>query len=133
MIATSHISESFRQILSRAEIPIVGLVDDLLAACRSVGVRMDYRSDRCCVRFFGNGAHEEVEVSFTKGVFRGILARVAVLCNQRVADSVSPYGGRAKLISGSDRPALLSVSFANTASEQWLELVPENEMSSAAP
>src|SRR5208282_5382429 len=57
-----------------------------------------------------------------KSVFRAILARVAVLCNERSPNSVSPYGGQGEVSVGADPAMTFRVEFANTPDEQRLEL-----------
>jgi hypothetical protein len=49
---------------------------------------------------------------------------MAILCNERNANSVSPYGGQGELMVDADPSAILRVTFTNTADEQKLEVVP---------
>jgi len=103
------------------------LVDDLLAVCLEHGLQLDWQADRCRVRSFGGGWEESIDVPLRKSVFRAILARVATLCNERIPNSVSPYGGQGELSVGANRPAVFRVTFANTPTEQKLELMTEIE------
>jgi hypothetical protein len=124
MSTTSQLSRLLQPILTRTAGGVVGLVDDLLRACRQYELQLDWRADRCRVRSF-NGAWEELtDVSLRAAVFRAVLARVAVLCNQRAPNSVSPYGGRGELTTGENPPSAFTVTFTNTAAEQKLELLP---------
>jgi hypothetical protein len=75
---------------------------------------------------------EMVQVPLRKSVFRAILARVAVLCNERHPNSVSPYGGTGKVTVGSTPAAEVHVHFLNTPEEQSLELTPFRSEASAA-
>jgi hypothetical protein len=62
------------------------------------------------------------------------LARVAVLCNQRTPNSVSPYGGQGELLIGPEPTTTMRVAFVNTPDEQSLELAPlGNESNAATP
>ena len=102
--------------------PVVGLVDDLLAACQEQGVRLDWQDGRCRVRSLEGGPEGVIDVPLRKSVFRAILARVAVLCNERNPNSVSPYGGQGELSIGTDPTMVFRLEFANTPDEQRLEL-----------
>jgi hypothetical protein len=72
----------------------------------------------------GGDVAELTEVPLARSVFRAILARVAVLCNERSPNSVSPYGGQGELLAGSNPAKLFRATFVNTADEQRLELMP---------
>lgn len=103
---------------------VVGLVDDLLMACREHGLQLDWQADHCRVRSAGGDWEELLDVPLRKSVFRAILARIAALCNERRPNSVSPYGGQAELLmgAGTNPTAVLRITFANTSAEQKLEL-----------
>jgi hypothetical protein len=125
MTTTSELSESLRQILLHPSGGIVGLVDDLLILCRQHGMQLDWHVDGCRVRFFDRDGEDSIALPRGKSIFRAILARVAVLCNERKADSVSPYGGEGELLLPSDPLVVIKVAFTNTTSEQRLELLPQ--------
>lgn len=123
---------------------VVGLVDDLLAACQDHGLRLDWQDGCCRLRSLGGGGAEGViDVPLRKPVFRAILARMAALCNERRPNSVSPYGGQGELSVGGDPATVFRVVFANTPDEQRLELtqvrpeavlpIPANSTRSFAP
>jgi hypothetical protein len=122
MNSLPHYPEWLQRALQPTERGVVGLVEDLLGACREGGVRLDWRADRCQVRPLGAGPQESTEAPLPKSVFRAILARMAALCNERSPNSVSPYGGEGDVSVGADPPTLLHVAFANTPGEQWLEV-----------
>jgi hypothetical protein len=105
---------------------LVGLVDDLLILCRQHGMQLDWHRDRCRVRFSDREGEELIALPRGKSTFRAILARVAVLCNERKTDSVSPYGGEGEVSLPSDPSLVVKVAFTNTSSEQRLELLPQN-------
>jgi hypothetical protein len=63
-----------------------------------------------------------MELPLPKSVFRAILARLAAMCNERIPDSVSPYGGEGELSVGTDPPAIFRVAFTNTAGGQRLDV-----------
>jgi hypothetical protein len=124
MSTTSPIPDLLHQILAHPTGGVTGLVDDLLAVCRQTGLQLDWHADRCRVRPLAIDGAGLTEVPLPKSVFRAILARVAVLCNERRPNSVSPYGGQGELSAGSNPATLFKVTFANTADEQRLELLP---------
>src|SRR5438552_15960180 len=93
---------------------VVGLVNDLLAACREHGLQIDWEGDRCRVRSAGGDWEEVADVPVRKSAFRAILARVAALCNERTPNSVSPYGGQGELSTGTNPPGVFRVVFTNT-------------------
>ena len=69
------------------------------------------------------GAWEELnELPVRKSVFRAVLARVAVLCNEQTPNSVSPYGGQGELRGGANPTAEFSVQFVNSSEEQRIEI-----------
>ncbi len=101
---------------------LVGLVYDLLAACQEHGLRFDWRDGRCRVRSLRGGPDGMIDVPLRKSVFRAILARLAVLCNERRPNSVSPYGGQGEVVVGGYPAKVFRVEFVNTPDEQRLEL-----------
>lgn len=124
MKTTSEIAETFRRLSERPTGGVIGLVDDLLAACRDSGLELDWQADRCRVRPRGGDWEDVTDISLRKSVFRAILARIAVLCNERNPNSVSPYGGQGELTVGADPATIFRVTFANTPDDQRLELRP---------
>lgn len=116
-------ADRLRHALTAPTRGVLGLVDDLLAVSREHGLRLDWQADLCRVRLLGDGLEDTLEVPLRKSVVRAALARIAVLCNERKPNSVSPYGGQGELSVGTDPAAVLRVTFMNTADEQRLELV----------
>jgi hypothetical protein len=126
MSMTAH-SSSAETICRALQFPtrgVVGIVDDLLAVCGETGVQLGWDAERCEVRIPGAASGELLEVPLRKSVFRAILARVAVLCNQQSPNSVGPYGGHGELSVGATPARVFKVAFANTPGEQKLELTP---------
>jgi hypothetical protein len=101
---------------------VLGLVEELLAASREHGIQLDWQGGSCRVRFLEGDPAGWVEIPLRKSVVRAALARVAVLCNQRKPNSVSPYGGQGELLVGPDPATTVRVAFVNTPDEQSLEL-----------
>jgi hypothetical protein len=122
MNQTSRFSEQVRKAFEPTGGGVVGLVDALLDLCPEQGLRLDWQAARCRVRPLGAGPHEWIEIPLPKTVFRAVLARMARLCNERIPDSVSPYGGEGELSVGTDPPTVFRVAFANTPGEQRLEV-----------
>jgi hypothetical protein len=98
---------------------VVGLVEQLLTARPGDDVEFVRVGDRCVCRWAEGGATHEAPVPLQPAAFRTILARVAALCNERSAGSVSPYGGEGQIIVGASEVA---VKFINTTDVQKLEV-----------
>lgn len=124
MNTPSTAPELLRQALTTPTRGVLGLVEELLAVSREHGLRLDWKADCCRVQFRDGGPPDSIEVPLRKSVVRAALARVAVLCNQRNANYVSPYGGQGELLVGTDPTTAIRVSFVNTPDEQSLELTP---------
>lgn len=124
MNTTKQLSESLQDAFERPTRGVVGLVDDLLRMCPAQGIQLDWQAERCRLRSVANGSEEVLTWPVPKSVFRAILARVATLCNERSANSVSPYGGQGELVVDDDPSAVLKAAFTNTTEEQKLELIP---------
>ena len=127
MSTTSHISAVLRRVLANPTGGVPSLVDELLAVCREHNLQLDWQADRCRVRSSGGEWEEVVDVPIRKSVFRAILARIAVLCNERTPNSVSPYGGQGEFLVGTAPPTVYKVAFTNTADEQQINLRTEIE------
>jgi hypothetical protein len=123
MSTASQASEVLRRTLLHPSRGVVGLVDELLTACPEQGLQLAWQGDRCRTRISGGNRKDVMDVPLRKSVFRAILARVAVLCNERVPNSVSPYGGQGELSVGANPPTVFRVTFVNTPDEQRLELI----------
>ncbi len=123
MNATSSLQEQLRHSLTTPTRGVLGLVEDLLLLSCEHGIRLEWNTDSCRTRFL-DSPPGWIEVPLRKSVFRAALARVAVLCNQRKPNSVSPYGGQGELTVGTDNMVALRVAFVNTPDEQTLNLEP---------
>ncbi len=117
----------FPERLQRAFEPtqrgVVGVVHDLLGLCAEQGLELDWQANRCRVRSLGAEPQESTEIPLPKSVFRAILARVAALCNERIPNSVAPYGGEGELSDRTDPARVFRVAFTNTPGEQRLEII----------
>jgi hypothetical protein len=133
MSAALEISEVLRRILLHPSGGVVGLVDDLLAVCREHGLQLEWQAGRWRLSSPGGDYQEWIDVPLRKSVLRAVLARLAVLCNERNPNSVSPYGGQGELVVGGNPPTVFRVSFANTLAEQKLELLPQTEPAARLP
>jgi len=120
---TSTFVGVLHRILVQPTRGVVGLVDDLFAACREHNLQLDWQADRWRVRS-PRGRREELDdLPLRKSIFRAILARVAALCNERSPNSISPYGGQGELTVGTNPATVFRVAFTNTPSEQKFELM----------
>jgi hypothetical protein len=115
--------EVFRDVLASPTRGIAGLVDDLLGACADHRLQVDWNADCCRIRCNEGNWEELIDLPVRKSVFRAILARVAVLCNERAPNSVSPYGGQGELKTNAAASTTFHVTFINTPAEQKLELL----------
>jgi hypothetical protein len=115
-------SEQLQRVFSPADRGVVGLVDDLLRLCQGQGLQFDWHANQCRIRPLGPEPREAAEIPLPKSVFRAILARMTVLCNERMPNSVSPYGGAGELSVDTNPPTVFQVAFTNTPREQRLEV-----------
>jgi hypothetical protein len=122
MSTASHVSDVLRIVLTAPTDGVVGVVDDLLAACREHSLEIDWRGESCRIRSAGGEWETLRDLSVRKSVFRAIIARVAAICNEQNPNSVSPYGGDGTILVRPAPPLALHVTFANTAAEQRLAI-----------
>jgi hypothetical protein len=106
--------ELIRQAFRPTERGVVGLVDRLLGLCQEAGLELDWHAGHCRVCPLELGPRQPVEVPLPKSVFRAVLARLAALCNERIPDSVSPFGGEGELSLGADPATVYRLAFTNT-------------------
>jgi hypothetical protein len=117
------IPEVLRTILVHPRNGVVGLVDDLLQACRQHRLQIDWRLNHFQMRSAHTDWEELTELAVGKSAFRAVLARISAICSQHNPHSISPYGGKCELLSDAGDRTLVEVRFENTPSEQKLELV----------
>ena len=123
MQTQSTTTDLIREALLSPSGGVVGLVESLLAiCCRINSLRLSWQGEHCRIRSRFSELEESIDVPLRKSVFRAVLARVAVLCNECEPNSVSPYGGRGTLRLGGDVPTEFTVILVNTADEQCLEI-----------
>jgi hypothetical protein len=117
--ATSS-SEAIRGVFTQPARDLVSMVDDLLTVCREHNLELDWRPGCCRVRSHAEDWREVRDLPLRKTAFRGMLARLSALCNERHPDSCAPYGGQGEIAVGT---TVFQVVFANTPGEQRLQLV----------
>lgn len=122
MNTISEITSVIRQVLSEPCGGIVELTDRALDACLKHDLQLDWQPSLCRVRSRDGDWEDVDDLPIRKSAFRAILARVAVKCNEHAVDSVSPYGGEGILSFGENPVRSFLVRFANTSSQQRLEL-----------
>jgi hypothetical protein len=121
-----QVSDAIIRAIEHPSNGVLGVVDELLDLCPKQGLRLEWRTDRCCLLLPSeNGQETSFPVSIRKSVLRAILARLAALCNVRAADSVSLYGGEGAF-SVADPDKGFRIAFVNTPAEQKLELLRED-------
>ncbi len=95
MSTSLSLKEKVRNALVVPTTGIKGLVDDLFAVGRDRTVALDLKADICRIQLLiGEKLDETIEVPVRKSIVRAALAHIAVLCNRRKPNSVSPYEGR---------------------------------------
>lgn len=124
MSTSTQLSDALQRAFQSRIHGVVGLVDSLLKSCPEQGLRLHWQRGHCRVHCAADDSLEVLNCPVPKSVFRAILARVGMLCNQRRANSVSPYGGEGELAVDGDAPAVFRATFTNTTEEQKLELIP---------
>jgi hypothetical protein len=117
----SSFPDRLRKAFTPGQRGVVGVVEDLLALCREQDFQLTWQLNQCHIRSLGEPI-ELLEIPLQKSVFRAILARVPVLCNERVPNSVSLYGGEGELSLATNPPTVFHVVFANTPEEQRVEV-----------
>ncbi|HBI44235.1 MAG TPA: hypothetical protein DDY78_15490 [Planctomycetales bacterium] len=127
MNTTSKLTEAFRAAIEHPTRGVVGIVDDLLRLCPEQGLRLDWQADDCLIHCRTGDSEEAIDLPIRKSVFRAILARIAVLCNEQRPNSVSPYGGEGELSQSANPLVQFQVSFTNTPAEQTLELTSKGD------
>lgn len=132
MSIASTVAEALHRALTHPRHGIVGLVDDLLAMCQKHDLQIDWQNDHFRVRSPGGAWEELTDLSIRKSVYRAVLARIAVLCNEQNPNSVSLYGGQCQWMTSESPPTMFRILFTNTAEEQRLELT-AGTVKTAAP
>jgi hypothetical protein len=123
VIDSSQFADRVKALMVPGSRGIIDNVDDLVRLSRDIQVTLERRDDRIWIRSTAIEPGEEIELPWQR-YFRVVLARIAALCNERVPESVSPYGGSGELSIPGDPGATSRAVFVNTAGEQRLELTP---------
>jgi hypothetical protein len=116
------VQDCLRQAFAKTPRGVVGLTEQLLGACAGGHVEFERVGDSCVCRWGGSGEVQEATVPLPPAAFRTILARIAVLCNERSPNSVTPYGGKGLLAVEGEAATVFQVAFVNTPEKQQLEL-----------
>ncbi len=112
-------SEAIRVVFAQPARDLAGMVDDLLAVCSEHDLELDWRADCFRVRSRTEDWRDVGDQPLRRSAFRGLLARLAALCNERLPGSCSPYGGEGEIAVGG---AVFRLVFTNTPAEQRLQL-----------
>jgi hypothetical protein len=86
VIASQTVQDSLRRAFEPTQRGIVGLTEQMLQACVSGDVELTRVGDRCVWRWTIDGETQEAAAPLPPAAFRTILARIAVLCNERNAN-----------------------------------------------
>lgn len=118
MKTTTLFTERMSQAFTPGPTGFVKLVDDLLEISRDWDLKLDW-NEVCRVQTGRDTECESFEAPMRLGEFRAVLARLAKLCNDHVAESVSPYGGEGTVSIG-EPPVQIAVSLGNSqANGYW--------------
>ena len=116
--------EQVRSALNEPEAGIVGLADGIRLAAQDYRLHLEWRDGACEVSSAVSGSAPPVRIETRLAVFRAVLARFAVQCNETRAGSVSPYGGRGAI--RDDRGGLIEIEFRNTPNSLYVTLTPRS-------
>ena len=122
MIPSQMVHDCLRRAFAPTQGGIVGLTEQLLAACVGGDVEFERVEDRCVCRWTVSGDVQEATAPLPPAAFRTILARIAFLCNQRSPNSVTPYGGEGLLALAGQPSTVFQVAFVNTPNKQQMKL-----------
>jgi hypothetical protein len=122
VISTQKVDDYLQRAFAPTKRGIVGLTEQLLGACVGGDVALERVGDRCVCRWSVGGETQEANVPLPPAAFRTLLARIAVLCNERSPHSATPYGGEGLLTVNGHPPTVVHVAFVNTPDKQQLEL-----------
>ena len=124
MSATSSLSEILQAAFDSTD-SLVEFVDALLKVCFDNELHFRMQGDSGLLR---STKKERAEYAFSnplpKARYRAVLARFAVLCNEALPGSASPYGGAGTVLINGDRLESVRVSFTNTPDEQIIDIRP---------
>ncbi|HEX3314845.1 MAG TPA: hypothetical protein VHR72_08150 [Gemmataceae bacterium] len=132
MIDSKQFAERVKALMVPGPRGILDNVDDLVMLSRDLCLRLEQREGRIWIQPTGSDPGDAIELPW-KRYFRIVLARLHVLCNERVPDSVGPYGGTGELTVPGDPPMATRVVFVNTTGEQCVELTPLRVSAAASP
>jgi hypothetical protein len=122
VIQSQMVHDCLRRAFAPTQGGIVGLTEQLLAVCVGGDLEFERVENRCVCRWTVSGAIQEATVPLPPAAFRTILARIAVLCNERSPNSVTPYGGEGQLALKGPPSAVFNVAFVNTPSKQHMKV-----------
>ncbi len=122
MIVSQTLPDWLQSAFTPTQHGVVGLTEQVLAACVGRDVAFKRVGDQCVCRWAVAQETQEVAVPLPPAAFRTLLARIAVLCNEHSPGSVTPYGGTGQLGVETRFPAVFQVAFVNTPGKQQLEL-----------
>jgi hypothetical protein len=101
---------------------VTSFVDELLELCPAQGLQLRSHDGGYALRVSDEGQWEALDLPLPLSAFRAMLARIAFLCDQRRANSVSPYGGTGEISVANG--VVHRLTFVNTPGEQKLEIAP---------
>ena len=103
---------------------VIGLVEELLAFCRTGPFRLSWRPHRVCFEHALTGKPEEIEVTIRNSVMRAAVARLAVLASRGRPEAINPFGGEGQIQDDQHPEISYQIEFKNTEEVQFLEITP---------
>ena len=119
------VSARIQSIVLHPAAGITGIVNEMLRLCSDDRLSIEWEREKCHVRSLDGGWATVVELTLEKSVFRAVLARVAVLCDES-SNSTSPYGGEGEVKASGSNAARIRVKFENSTEKQQIQLEPKS-------
>jgi hypothetical protein len=115
MSINTDVATELRDILRRGVGGVAQVADDLLLASRHHVVEMEWSDNRPKLRIDAADWSDLSDIGLKKSIFRAIVARIAILCNEQSnSAAMSPYGGNGELMVCGDLPTTVRVTLSNT-------------------
>lgn len=107
---------------------ITGIVDEMLVVCSDYRLKLEWEQENCRVHALDEDWSTVVPVPLKKSVFRAVLARVAVLCDE-LSNTTSLYGGQGEVKTSGANPSRIRVKFENSPEKQQIQLEAQSQNS----
>ena len=116
------VAGELQRIMTRPTNGVLGMVDETLVLCAERCLRLHWDADTCRFLVPGEEWAEVTGLTPRLGVFRAILARLAVLSQESTGVPAPLYGGEGEIAIPTNPPAVARFEMRNTQAEQRLLL-----------